>query len=460
VSLFLLICWQVVNSWTRTKVLEQIQKPDNLRWARCFGFRDAIFPTEGGLRYFLTTLGQNSELLGVPIAVETDQGMEQVLVQALNRLIVQSVTLFHQASLLSQPAWQHALICPDGMLHYSASRLRCTSVTDTCYQPTSPDHPRPCPARDKDRRGCKCDSPKCAQVCCQAPAREPQARYVWHADSNQPRLSPNQPNDPAKQRKGGYGVQGYLSTPLQLADSLHRFSLILLDDVRPANASELYPTAALLRYLHTAYPSLTVDAVAGDANFGRDPILSIVYYDLHARRVIDLRADPSDQNKALWPIRGYDDKGRPVCPFAYRFTANGFDSPRRRYKWMCAHACLNGHDPVFTLPDVPRPPAECQFLKPDHPHGQIIDVAFAFKDGSHRLARDVLVGPPTWKQLYHRARNAVEGRNSAFQNWNLKRMHVFGLPRVKAFIFIVDTLVNLMTLARLVHEATSASLAA
>jgi hypothetical protein len=36
-------------------------------------------------------------------------------------------------------------------------------------------------------------------------------------------------------------------------------------------------------------------------------------------------------------------------------------------------------------------------------------------------------------------------------------MPVFGLPRVTAFIFLADVLINLTTLARLVREATAAS---
>jgi hypothetical protein len=455
--MFLLVSWQVINSWTRTQLLKNLCDPRYADLAHRFGFQDGLFPTEGGLRYFLTTLGRNSELFGFTVPVETEDGVDEVLVQALNQLIVQSVDLFHQAGLLSQDAWQQALVCPDGMLHPSASRLRCTSVTETCYQPTSPDQTRPCPAKAKGRRGCACDSLECAQVCRHAPTRDVEARYVWYEGSNQPRLSPNQPNDSSQSRPRGHGVHGYLSTPLQLTDSLRRFSLILLDDVRPANAGELYPVAALLRTLPSAYPSLHVDAVAGDANFGRDPILSIVYHDVHARRVIDLRASDSDSDKSNWLIRGYDDTGRPVCPFGFHFTANGFDPTRQRHKWICAQACLNGAQPVLTLPEVPYPPDECAFTQPKYPNGQILNVALCFKDGTNRLARDIPVGSPTWKQLYHRARNAIEGRNSAFENWHLKRMPVFGLPRVKAFIFITDSLVNLMTLARLVHEATTAA---
>ena len=71
--------------------------------------------------------------------------------------------------------------------------------------------------------------------------------------------------------------------------------------------------------------------------------------------------------------------------------------------------------------------------------------------------RDVPVGTPAWKKLYHRRRNAVESRNAAFENWDLKRVPFFGLPRVKALIFQADVWLNLTTLARLVREATAAA---
>jgi hypothetical protein len=201
-----------------------------------------------------------------------------------------------------------------------------------------------------------------------------------------------------------------------------------------------------------------VDAVSGDANFGTDPVLSVVYDHLKARRVIDLHGHNSDRDRSQWLDRGYDDRGRPVCIFGYRFTANGFDFDRRRHKWICSRACRNGAEPVIPLPDVPCPPDECPYLKDDRPHGHVINVAKCFPiDGSIRLVRDVPVGTPTWKRLYHRARNAVEGRNSALQEWGLKRMSVFGLPRVTSFIFLADVLINLTTLARLVREATAAS---
>jgi hypothetical protein len=228
--------------------------------------------------------------------------------------------------------------------------------------------------------------------------------------------------------------------PLILADSARRFSLILLDDFLPANERQEKPAAALLRQLHTLYPDLQVDAVAGDAAFGFEVFLHTVYDRLRARRVVDLRANKTDEDKTLWPIRGYDDKGRPICSFGYALTANGRDSDRQRHKWFCSQACRNDVAPAVSLPGVTYPPKECSYLAPDRPHGQIINVGQSFPDGSSRLAR-----------------NAVEGRNAAFQKWGLKRMPVYGTPCSKATTFLADVWCNLTTLARLVREATAAT---
>ena len=386
-----------------------------------------------------------------------EEQQTQVTLQRLNELIAQSVTLIREAGLLSEDAWQHALICPDGMIHLAASRMDCTSVTDTCYQPTSPEQPRPCPARDKEREGCRCDTLACATLCRHAPPRDPAARCVYYAGSNQPGANPNRSTGTPAPPPRGKLFYGYRSLPLQLADATRHFDLILFDDVRPANADEPYSIAAHLLQLSTVYPTLHVDAVAGDANFGYDLILHIVHDHLRARRVIDLRAHETDRDKAQWLTRGYDDRGRPVCPFGYAFTANGFETGRLRHKWVCGQACLHGAEPLVRQAEVTYPPPECAWQNPDHPLGEIRNIAERFADGSLRLVRDIPVGTPAWKDLYHRARNAVEARNAAFENWGLKRLPVFGSPRGKALLFQADVWLNLTTLARLVREATTAA---
>jgi len=455
-SLFLLVGWQISNGWNRAQTLRNLHDPRYADYAQRFGFRDGCFPTEGGIRYFLYALGHHSTSHQL-ISVDEEQHI-QVAVQRLNQLLAQSVTLIRQAGFLSAQAWQKALLCPDGMLHHSASAMRCSAVTQTCYQPSAPTSPRPCPAQDKGRRGCACDTPACAQVCRRATPRDPQARFVRYSASPRPDPDPSQATDEAQNgQTRGKAVYGYRSLPLQLADPLRRFSLILLDDFWPANQREENPATALLLQLHSYYPDLQVDAVAGDAGLGYDLPLHTIYARLHARRIVDLRAHTTDQDKTLWPLRGYDDHGRPVCPFGYAFSANGFDQHRQRHKWVCAQTCRNATAPLVQLPNVLYPPQECPYRTPQHPYGRIINVGERFADGSLRLVRDLPVGSPAWKCIYHRARNAVESRHATLQHWNLKRLPVYGEPRGKALIFQTDAWCNLTTMARLVREATSAT---
>jgi hypothetical protein len=249
---------------------------------------------------------------------------------------------------------------------------------------------------------------------------------------------------------------GYRSLPLLLADPVHRFHVTLLQDFWAANDREEVPATALLLQLKLFYPDLHLDAVVGDAGFGFDVFLRTIYQ-LKARRVVDLRAHETDKDKSQWPARGYDDKGRPVCPFGYAFTANGFDAPRQRYKWFCGKAC-QGEDanPVVYVNGADYPPAECPYREANLPHGKILNVGERFQDRSIRLVRDVPVGSAAWKALYHRARNASEGRNAAHEHWDVKRLPVYGQCRAKAFSFLTETWSTLTKLARLVREATFA----
>ncbi len=454
VSLFLLHGWQITNDWSRADTLRHLRDPRYADYAQRFGFQDGCFPTEGGLRHFLTTLGSHSTSDEM-VTVDEAQGT-QVAIQQLNQLIVQSVLLLHEVGFISPEAWEKALLCPDGMLHEAASRLRCSAVSETCYQPTTPGKPRPCPAKEKGRRGCDCTTAACAQICRHATPRDPDARFIWYAGSNQPG-NPNQRTDEGKDdHSKGKGVYGYRSLRLQLADPVRRFSLALLGDYMPANQREEIPAAALLLQLDRQYPTLHVDAVAGDAAFGFDLPLQVIYADLQARRVIDLRAHETDKDKQLWPVRRYDDRGRPICPYGYAYVANGYDPKRRRYKWICAQACRKGSKPVVRVDGATYPPEECPHLGPTHPHGHILSIGERFADGCIRLVRDVPVGSSEWKALYHRGRNAVEGRHSTLEDWGFKRLRVYGDARTRAVTFQADLWDNLTTMARLVREATAA----
>jgi hypothetical protein len=330
----------------------------------------------------------------------------------------------------------------------------------------SPDNPRPCPAKEKERQGCDCDTLACADACRHATPRDAEARFVWYTGSNQPESSPNRSTDPAKKdkKKEGEPCYGYRSVPLLLADPNRRFHLTLLGDFLAANEREEVPGAALLLQLPLFYPdpspgsgqALGLDAVAGDAGFGYEVFLHTVYT-LGAKRVVDLRAHATDKNKTEWPLRGYDDRGRPVCPFGYAFTANGFDASRQRYKWFCGQACLHGVEPRVPLAGILYPPNQCPYQASTHPYGKILNLGERFANGSIRLVRDLPVGSTAWKRLYHRARNASEARNATFEHWHLKRLPVYGGLRGKAIVYLADTWATLTTLARLVREATFAT---
>jgi hypothetical protein len=90
------------------------------------------------------------------------------------------------------------------------------------------------------------------------------------------------------------------------------------------------------------------------------------------------------------------------------------------------------------------------------PNGKILNIDERFRDGSIRLVRDVPFGSAAWKALYHRARNASEGRNAAHEHWDVKRLSVYGQCRAKAFSFLAETWSTLTKLARLVREASFA----
>lgn len=453
VSMFLLVSWQLVNEWKRADLLRNLNNPRYADYRQCFGFQEEA-PTEGGVRYFLTTIGLNAVAKDDAVTVELDHGQAvTIAVQYLNQLLAASVSLIREASLVSPEAWEKALVCPDGMIHDAASQMRCAFVQASCYQPIAAGEQRPCPAKDKGKQGCDCDSLACALSCRYAPVRDPEARCVVYAGTNSSYVA----LDVATAEEGkGELRYGYRSLALQFAEPLRRFSFVLLDDFLPASAREENPAAALLLQLERFYPDLKLDVVTGDAGLGYYSFLHVAYQ-RGAKRVVDLRADPSDKRKAEWPIRGYNDKGRPVCPFGYALTSNGFDADRQRHKWFCGQTCLNGTTPLVELDHVIYPPSECAHQRPERPHGQIINVGETFKNDSIRLVRDIPVGTPTWKRLYHRARNASEYRNSVLEDWGLKRLPAYGKPRGRALTALADVWLNLTTLARLVREATAAA---
>jgi hypothetical protein len=293
VSIFLLKLWQIANRWERSQAIKNLARPEYAEVVSHMGFA-GVYPTEGGLRYIETCLGWDWQAEPQWIHVQGESGEDlRVAAQPLNILIAQSIYLLRQAGIIDDQTWQEAVLCPDGMLHQAASRLNCSSVQDTCYQPA----PRHCPAQQKGKQGCNCQDLACRTICQCATPRVPQARFVWYSGSNQPPNSPNRFVDPSKQKPAhGKGVYGYRSLALQLCDPLHRFNLTLLTDFQSANRPEMpYATAQLLQLRHY-YPDLKTAWDSGDTAFGFDPFLHAIYAVLHARRVVDIRSHQTDQD--------------------------------------------------------------------------------------------------------------------------------------------------------------------
>ena len=440
VSLFLLFGWQLTNRWNRLEVLRHLREARYADYALTFGFGGSgradkgPLPSESGYRYFLTTLGK----------------------EPLHDLLVQSMDLVKLADLIPEQTQRAATVSFDGQIHDAASRLRCQSVQASCYQPTTSEAPRPCPAREKGQIGCPCDSLACKAVCKRATPRDPEARFVWYQGHNREGHNQGDPSSSAgaseAQSAGGEGRFGYRSLPAELVDPLRRTSWTLDEaDLAPANGHEETPAGLLLKRVVGEYSWLHIAIAVGDSGLGYAPFLSVAY-ELDVRRVIDLRADPrTDRDSDGWAIRGYDASGWSVCQFGYRLHPNGFDQERHRTKWCCRHACE-------LSPSGDTSPPDCPYRdRAEHPLGRIVNVGRTFADGSLRLVRDVPYGSALWKALYRRGRNASEGRNARLEAWGLKRLPVFGTARAQATLFLADLWANLLQLARLVKEATIAS---
>ena len=172
VSMFLLHSWRILNKWHRTQALRNLSDVRYDDYRERFGFMKGIYPTEGGLRHFETMLGSVDG----------------------NDLVAQTVELAHAIGIVSQQAIQHGIFSVDGMIHDAASRMRCSSVDDACYQPA----PRKCRAKEeKGRKGCDCTETACAEVCQHATPRDPQAHFVVYEGHNQsdgPGASPTEFN--------------------------------------------------------------------------------------------------------------------------------------------------------------------------------------------------------------------------------------------------------------------------
>ena len=415
VSLLLCLCLRRELGLSWHALARLLAGPHGAEWRRHFGFCDGETPSASGLRYFQNAVGQ-----------DTFQDLPERSIDLLRGAGLAP----ERSTFPTDPPGRGVTISHDGMLHQARSRMRCARVCDTCYQPA----PRPCPARDTEGNGCACDTSACAHHCRLATPRDPDARLIHYSGRNK------HADRKADTPRRGRNVYGYVSTAVRLIDDRFACAWTIASTVHPANTPESGPFLDHLERLDLRFPDLSIGEVLADAGIGHHDCLKAVF-DLGALRMIDVRATDNDGDPDVQHRRGYDADGRPLCPHGRPLVANGHDYRRRRTKWCCRRSC-----------ERTAHPPDCPFRHAGR-FGYVLNLGFAFPDGSARLARDLPYHSSRWKKRYGR-RNLSESRNSDLERLDLKRLPCHGLARAFKEIVTADFLDNLNTLGRLVRQAT------
>lgn len=473
VSLFLGVCLRRELDLGWRTLARLLAGEHGAGWRARLGFVDGQTPSASGLRYFFQAVGAD----------------------VFDALCPRFVALLRQHRLFpdgstypGDPPERGITVSQDGMLHPARQRPSCQLATDACYQPL-PDAPvepadqpaesaddvgavrgaapaeptaaagqRACRAREHGREGCACTSPACQPQCRRASRLDPAARLIHYAGRTPTRTAPAAATTggTAPGRSGpskGTDVFGYRSVAERALDDRFAVAWTLRSMLYPANTDERTIFVERVQALTATFPDLPIGEWLDDAGVGFGECLDAIWQ-LGALRMVDIRADQTDADPAACVRRGYDGRGRPLCPHGYALRANGYDDTRRRAKYVCAQACRR--EPPHDGAPV-QPVADCPYLDPTRPLGLIVNVGRTLPDGSLRLAREIPYGSDAWQARYGR-RNLSESRNGQLEGLGLKRMPAHGLARNQQEVQVGDFLVNLRTLGRLVRQATQPAL--
>jgi len=438
VSLFLALCLGREQGLSWRGLAQLLASRRGAYWRQLFGFCDDDTPSASGLRDFFQRVGADVFAELCPRFID---------------LLCSRGRFPERSTFPGDPAHRGVTVCQDGMLHPARHRHTCQLATDSCFAPVAapPDGTgppgRPCRARELALPGCGCTKAACEAQCSRASTRDPSARFIHYAGRSTPHRA--DPDGPSRPSTRGTDVFGYRSLAERVLDDRFAVAWTVTSDLYPANTDERTVFTSRVQALRARFPDLSIGEWLDDAGVGFGDCLETIW-NLGALRMVDIRADASDQNEEACRSRGYDGYGRPLCPHGYRLRANGFDPVRRRAKYICAQACRR--EPLKEGGPI-REVADCPFLtKPAC--GFVRNVGRAFPDGSTRLARDIPYGSPAWKERYGR-RNLAESRNGQIEHMGLKRMRSYGQERNRREVQLADFLINLRTLGRLVREAMS-----
>jgi hypothetical protein len=459
VSLFLSLVLRIECrlSWARLAAL-LASTEHGAGWRRLFGFADSPTPSASGLRYFHHALGSPLfDSLGPRFIA-----------------LLRSHDLFPETSTYPEdPPDRGISVTQDGMLHPARSRPSCPLTEEACYQarqsaepPTDPGESetapetaqRHCRAIRAGQEGCRCDTPACQEQCRRASRLDPDARLIHYAGHNKggPVAAPSIARQAGSGvggsgagRSQGINVFGYRSICDRVIDDRFAVAWNLQTGLYPANTDERTIFSQRLCGLQAKYPNLKIGEWLDDAGVGYGECLNAIW-SLGALRLVDIRADKGDQDPLVCRKRGYDGRGRPLCPHGYTLRSNGYDQRRRRTKYVCEQVCRR-------KPLVEGGPIEsvvgCPYREEHRPLGMIVNVGKTLADGSLRLAREIPYGSDEWKARYAR-RNLSESRNGQLALLGLKRMVSYSLDHNARDVKLADFLINLRTFGRLVRQAT------
>ena len=364
------------------------------------------------------------------------------------------------------PPQRGVSVALDSQLVAAHSRMRCRHQCEACFLPPQQ---RTCAAQAHGKDGCRCDTDACTQHCRFATPRDKKATYVYYAGSNQPPSSPQTPSPAAAKTPATNAAQA-IKTPQAKSRGKHYFgykskAFNILDDrlstywtlsgpFVTADRNDHLQTIPGFKDIQRRFPTLRIGEVTADAGEGIEEVLTFIYHDLRALRLIDLHGATGDDQPAICLQRGYDQQGTPLCPQGYRLAFNGHDYERRDSKWVCRQACRCQPKPDVALdPTATADHSRCPYFSAEPSSGLIVCVGLALPDGNIRLARDLQVGSPSWnirqgRQSYAESRNANQSRHG------LKRSPWCGLANSAKTNYLGDILTNTLNCARFVREAT------
>ena len=437
--------------WDWQTLVSELREPDRGRgYRRQLGFNDADLPCASTWRMAF----RNTQL-------DWLAGCEDSL---LKGLMAYGIVPTH-ATFPGDPPERGVSISIDSQLIEARSHMLCRHQTPLCSVPAAK---RPCPAQEKGKEGCACDTDACREHCRFATHRDPQAAYVYYSGSNQPGPNPNATKDLSQELQGAKGKRGkhhfgYKSKAFNLIDDRLFALWPLTGPFTPANVNDHLTTLPGFQDLRRRFPDLPIGEVLADAGEGYDEVLNFVHVDLKSLRTIRLLHHAGDDLPLTCLQRGYDQKGHPLCPHGYRLHPNGHDYARGTTKWLCRQTCIHQPQPDIRLPEQPDPEPPyrqiCPFADPAHPLGYSLSVGLSLPDGNIRLARDLPVGSDTWKLRMGR-QSYAESRNASQSRRQLKRSPWFGKDNSAKAILLGDILTSLTNLARFVLEASWAAIQA